>query len=269
MSGVAIAAIVVVACSAAIGQGLCALSGRREWAWWSPGAGFAAMLAIGGVLVRVPGHSKSAAAGIALATIASLLVPSVRRALGAALPEGAPVIVLALLFSVIPFLVWGRTGILGEGINNDSGAHLGTAWWLQYQRGPAPVGALGGALALVGYPDGPHGIMAALSLSVGWISLEHAFDGLLIAVAPLTALAALGLLPPTRRAWRLVAALLAGMSYLALSFQVQASFKETMEGLLVVAVVGATRDLLQDFERHRRWRAGIPLAVLVFASVYI
>ena len=269
MFGVAIAALVVVACSAAIGQGLCALAGRRAWAWWAPGAGFAAMLALAGVLVRVPGHSKTAAGAIAVATIVSLAAPSVRRALAAALPEGVPVVLLALAFSLIPFLVWRRTGILGEGMNNDSGAHLGTVLWLEHGRGPAPVGALGGPLAQVGYPLGPHGIIAALSLSLGWVSVGHAFDGLVVAIAPLTSLAALAALPPARRAWRLIAALLVGMSYLALSFQVQASFKETMQALLVLAVVAGTRDLLDDFDARLRWRAAIPIGVAIAGSVYV
>jgi len=260
---VVVAAIVVVVCSAAVGQGLCALSGRGEWAWWSPGVGFAAVVTLTGVLVRIPGHSKSAAAGVALATLVALAFPSVRRALLHALPDGIPVALIALLASLIPFLVWRRTGILGEGVNNDSGAHLGTAWWLQHQRGPAPVGALGGGLAVVGYPLGPHGLIDAIAL--GRISLEHAFDGMLIAIAPLTALVGLGGLPNARRPARWVAAVLVGLAYLAVSFEMQASFKETIEALLVVTTALCARDVARTGGR----RAVIPLGIAIAGSVYI
>jgi hypothetical protein len=266
MFAVALAAIVVVACSAIVGQGLAAIGGYREWKWWAPGVGFAALLTIAGVGIRVPGHSKGVVLAIAAATIASLAVRSVRRALWEAVPDGIFVTAAALLASLIPFVVWSRAGLLGEGMNNDSGAHLGTAWWLQHKVGPAPVGALGGPLAQVGYPVGPHGLLDALA--VGHISLEHAFTGVIIAVAPLTALVALGGLRRRHRVWRIVAALLVGLSYLALSFQVQASFKETMEALLVLTVVLCARDLVREGEGWR-WRAGIPLGVAIGGSVYV
>lgn len=267
MLAVALAAIVVVACSAVIGQGLCALGGRRDWAWWAPGAGFAALLAIAGVLVRLPGNATTALAGVALALVVSLALPSVRRALVSAVPEGVPPAAFVLLASMIPLFVWGRAGIFGEGMNNDSGAHLGTAWWLQHHLGPAPVGALGGALVQVGYPLGPHGVVAALSLH--GVSLEHAFDAMIIAVAPLTALVALGALRGARLWVRWVAAVVVALSYMAVSFQMQASFKETIEALLVLAVALSTRDLLREPWGASSLRAGIPLGVTIAGSVYV
>ena len=264
MLGIALSALVLVVCSAVVGQGIAALGDRRDWVWWAPGVGFAALLTIAGVLVRVPGHAATVAAGTAAATVAALGVRSVRRALLTALADGVPVVAIAVLVSLIPFFVYGRTGILGEGVNNDPGSHLATAWWLQHHQGPAAVGAHGGAIALVGYPLGAHGLIAALGLGV---SLEQAFNGMVIALAPLTALAALGALGQAGRAARLVAALLVGLCYLAVSFQAQASFKETMEALLVIAVVLGTRDVLA--ERAVRWRAGIPVGVAIAASAYV
>src|SRR5258706_311422 len=166
-----------------VGQGICAIAGRERWAWWAPGVGFAALLVLGGILVRAPGHSKAAGLGIALATLAALASRPTRDAVRSALPDALPVAGFSLLMAILPFLVSGRAGIIGSGINNDSGAHLGTAWWLQHGRGPAPVGALGGALAFVGYPLGPHGIIDAISQNK--LALVHTFDGLVVSVLPL------------------------------------------------------------------------------------
>jgi hypothetical protein len=193
-----VAAVVIIGCSAIVGQGLCVVGGRDLWAWWAPAVGFAAILTLGGILINAPGHSKTTALGVAAATVGSLLSPRVRTALASALPDGLPVAGITLLVSLLPFLVSGRTGILGASINNDSGAHLGTAWWLQHHQGPPPVGALGGPLALVGYPVGPHGLIDALSQN--FVSLVRVFDGLIIVVGPLTALVALGALQGAPRA---------------------------------------------------------------------
>src|SRR3954451_10534970 len=110
--------MVVVACSAAVGQGLCVLGGRRTWSWWAPGAGFAALLAIAGVLIRTPGRSAAAVAGIAVATAASLASRDVRRALADAMADSVPVTLRTVLASIEPSLAYGDTGILGDGINN-------------------------------------------------------------------------------------------------------------------------------------------------------
>jgi hypothetical protein len=262
-----VAAVVIIGCSAIVGQGLCVVGGRDLWAWWAPAVGFAALLTLGGILINAPGHSKTTALGIAAATVGSLLSPRVRTAVASALPDGLPVAGITLLVSLLPFLVSGRTGILGASINNDSGAHLGTAWWLQHHQGPPPVGALGGPLALVGYPVGPHGLIDALSQNV--VSLVRVFDALIIVVGPLTALVALGALQGAPRAARWIAASLVGLCYLAVSFTVQAAFKETMEAMWVIAVVLATRDLVTTVQPDTRWRAGIPLGIMIGGTIWV
>jgi hypothetical protein len=258
-------AAVLVACSALVGQWICVLAGRERWEWWAPGAGFAALLAIAGTLITAPGHAKTAALGVAAATLAALVSRRTRAAVVTALPDGLVVGGFTLLASFVPFVVNGRSGILGEGMNNDSGAHLGTVWWLEHERGPVPVGALGGGLANVGYPIGPHGLTGALSLD--HISIVHAYDAVLIAVLPLTALVALGAFARAPRVPRWIAAVLVGLCYLGVGYTVQASFKETMEALLVIAVVLGVRSVLAD--PAPGWRAGLPIGVLLAGSVWV
>ena len=87
----------------------------------------------------------------------------------------------------------------------------------------------------VGYPVGPQAFVAAVSEGTT-IDLVDAFNGLLIAIPALTALAALSLLahlPPWRRG---VAAVLTGLPYLGASFLAQSGFKETAMALFVVGL---------------------------------
>lgn len=265
MATILLGAAVVVACSALAGQGICTLAGRDRWEWWAPGVGFAWLLVIAGVLIRAPGHAKTAALGIAIATLAPLASRRTRSAIVSALPDAIPVAGFSLLASLLPFVVNGRAGIIGAGMNNDSGAHLGTAWWLIHAQGPQPVGALGGPLVESGYPIGPHGIFAALSLDR--IALVHTFDAMVVAALPLTALVALGALRGAPRLMRWIAAILVGFCYLGVSFTVQASFKETIEALLVIATVLATRDVCAT--PRLGLLSGVPVGLLIGASVWV
>jgi hypothetical protein len=178
-----------------------------------------------------------------------------------------PVAGLALLAAMLPFLVSGHVGIIGTGVNDDMSAHLSTAWWIQRQRGLIPVGALGGQLPLVGYPIGPHGLADALSLNR--LALVKTFSSVIIVVAPLMALVAMAALTHVRRPLRWIGALLVAFSYLTVSYMVQSAFKETTEGLLVITAALAAREILRDFRPEQRWRAGIPLGVVIAASVYV
>jgi hypothetical protein len=261
----ALATVVIVACAAAIGQLVAVLAGRREWVWWAPGVGCAAILAVAGLLIRAPGHAATVAAAIVVLTLLALASPAVRSALVAAIPEGLPVTLVTVGAALLPYAVSGRSGIPGAGDNNDMSAHLTTAWWLQHRIGTDGIGAVGGALTDVGYPLGPHGLAAALSL--GHISLVHTFNAVILVSAPLTALVALGALPPGRRLVRLAAAALVGLCYLAASYMVQSAFKETLEALFLITTVLVAREVVN--RRLAGWRAGLPLGVVAAATVHV
>ena len=163
--------------------------------------------------------------------------------------------------SCLPFVFNERVGVLGEGIyTNDQAAQLYWTDWLQNGFGPEP------AAVKFGYPVGPQAATAIAAEPTG-ASLEHAFDGLLIAIpilAALAALSALSELPPVRR---VIAASLAGLPYLAAAFLAQSAFKETAMALLVLATAIA----LGEWARRgvpKRATLGALLA-LAGASVFV
>src|SRR5438093_777404 len=104
------------------------------------------------------------------------------------------------------------------------------------------------------------GVGFAALLFLGGLVIQapgHSKTAAIVAAAALTALVALGALGGAARPSRWVAALLVGVCYLAASFTVQASFKETIEALLVITVALAAR------ERSVTALAGIPLGIVV------
>src|SRR4051812_2467962 len=164
MLGIALAAAVMIGCSAIVGQAVAVVAGHPRWAWWAPGVGCCLLLALADLLIRTPGRATAVVVAVAILTAAGPISRALPGAVLEALPEAVPVAAITLLATLLPFAVSGRAGILGVGINNDMSAHLTTAWWLEHKLGSPGVGAIGGALPDVGYPLGPHGFAAALSL---------------------------------------------------------------------------------------------------------
>ena len=116
--------------------------------------------------------------------------------------------------------------------------------------------------------------MAATAAESTKAPLLEAFNGLLVAIAvltALTALAALDGLPPGRR---VVAASLAGLPYLGASFLAQSAFKETAMALLVLAFAVALTELgrerpLGDRQPHPRRAMLVALILFTVASVFV
>ena len=104
------------------------------------------------------------------------------------------------------------------------------------------------------------------------VNLVDTFNGLLVAIPALTALAALSLLgglPPWRRG---LAAGLTGLPYLGASFLAQSGFKETVMAMLVVALAIVLHLALRRKDEDReappaRAVVGV-IAVLAAASVF-
>lgn len=185
--------------------------------------------------------------------------------------------VCVVLVALIPFGASGRAGILGVGTNDDLSEHLLAASALQ-----GPHSDIVSKLVHAGYPIAPHALVAAIA-SVTGISIEHAFMGLLVAVPALLALAAAGLIsalcerlgepfrPPPPVALALAGAL-AGVCYLQSAFLAQASFKEPLQSVFLVAFAAAllsASDLTDRTARRHVPVIGIPAAVLAAASVYV
>jgi hypothetical protein len=248
----AVYALAALLCAASLiaGRAVLVALGRREWTWLSAPVGLAALVVVAQPLVRLPGRGATAAAVVAVLLAVGLALawrrPPAERA-AELLRAGLTPALIVIVAASLPFVVNGRVGVLGEGVyTNDHAAQLFWAEWLATGLGAEPRGIE------LGYPLGPQSLAAILAEGTG-ASLETAFNGLLLAIPVLTALASLAVLrdlPPVRRA---IAASLTGLPYLAASFLAQSAFKETAMALFVVGLAVGLADLNQprDVRAHR------------------
>jgi hypothetical protein len=228
MIGTYASAALICLASLLVGRATFTLAGRREWCWIEPAVGFAAIIAVSGLLARAPGHGTSATLGIVLLIVVAAAVVWREREYAAPGALGVGVttaLVIAIVLS-FPFAVSGHWGLLGVGFNNDLGLHLAWAEWLRSGAGPEPD---------PGYPLGPHGLAVATAAFPG-ISLGQAFIGEIFAIGMLTGLTALGALREIATWRRVIGATLVTVCYMAASYFAQAAFKETAEALFVLAV---------------------------------
>ncbi|HVW46212.1 MAG TPA: hypothetical protein VHA76_04100 [Solirubrobacterales bacterium] len=228
MIGTYASAALICLASLLVGRATFTLAGRREWCWLEPAVGFAAIIAVAGILARAPGHGTSATLGIVVLIVVAAAI--VWRERGYAAPGALGVglstaLVVAIVLS-FPFAVSGHWGLLGVGFNNDLGLHLAWAEWLRSGVGPEPD---------PGYPLGPHGLAVAVAAFPG-ISLGQAFIGEILAIGILTGLTALGALGAIAAWRRVLGATMVTACYMAASYFAQAAFKETAEALFVLTV---------------------------------
>ena len=279
MPGTLLVAALILVASVAIGRALMLGFGWRRPEWAAGAVGLAALVVIAPFAVRLPGRGLTAAVvlgaiALACAAVTKRAVPK-RPAAEAredpAGPRAQHLVALCVAAAVIamaclPFLFNERTGVLGEGIyTNDQAAQLYWADWLANGFGPQPNAVS------VGYPVGPQALAASVSEGTG-VDLVDAFNGLLVAIPALTALAALSLLGRLQPWRRGLAAGLAGLPYLGASFLAQSGFKETVMAMLVVALAVILHLALRGADENREQppaRAVVALlALLVAASVF-
>ena len=258
------AALLAILACLLVGRAVMAACGRPRWAGLEPAVGFAAIVAVLGVLARFPGNREGLLAGFGALCLASLLlvISHRRRAGGLSLPRSPWFWVsaaLALMLTAIPFLISGRWGLPGMGYNNDLGLHLAWAESLTSSFGTEPS---------VGYPLGPHGLAATLSLFPG-LSLDSAFIGLLIAIPVLSAMTAWSALEVLGERRRALAAVLVALAYLMASYYAQAAFKETATATLVLAFTMALPHCLPlPAERRDRLKVIGPFLVLLAGILF-
>jgi hypothetical protein len=228
MIGTYASAALICLASLLVGRATFSLAGRRDWCWLEPAVGFAAIIAVSGILARAPGHGTSATLGIvALIVVAAAVVWRHREyAAPGAFAVGLVTAVVVTVVLSFPFAVAGRWGLLGVGFNNDLGLHLAWAEWLRSGVGPEPD---------PGYPLGPHGLAVATAAFPG-IGLGQAFIGEIFAIGILTSLTALAALREIAAWRRVLGATLVAVTYMAASYFSQAAFKETAEALFVLTV---------------------------------
>ena len=260
MIGTYAAVFAVCVASPAIGQAAIALCGVRRWSWLSPAVGLALLCAISWGTVRMPGHGAISAVVVLLLSAAAVFYRW-RRVDGAgeALRVGAPVVLLALAATALPFVAEGHFGILGTSFNPDMSQHLLAADRLAHGQSSQ--------LLHQGYPLGPHATVVALNKGLG-IGLVQGFTGLTVAVAILASLTALTAFRDQPAFFRTPAALVIGLTYLVASYFAQGAFKETMQALFVLAFVLS----LREASRNPAWRElplrFAPAGLLAAGSIY-
>jgi hypothetical protein len=273
MLGVYASAAAILLASLLLGRAGLTLLGLRKRTWLAGAVGFAGLIIVAPILIRLPGRGTSASIVLGVAVIGSALylwrqrpakdADSERSRSRTELLVATAVTLLVVAAASIPFAVNERNGVLGEGIyTNDQAAQLYWTNWLQHDTGPEP-----GAVRF-GYPTGPQSV-AATAADATHADLISAFNGLLIAVAALTALtalAALDTLPPGRR---IVASALTGLPYLAASFLAQSAFKETTMALLVLALAVTLQRLALSMRGVTRGHGPHPRRALAAAGLVI
>ena len=260
MVGTYAAVLVVCLASLAIGQAAIALCGVRQWSWLAPAFGLALLCAVCWATVRLPGDGTISAIVVLVLFVASVFY--LRKQLedgGGALRVGAPVALLALVATALPFAVEGHFGILGTSFNPDMSQHLLAADRLAHGEGSQ--------LLHQGYPLGPHSVVVALTKGLG-IGLVQGFSGLMVAVAVLASLAALTAFRDQPAYLRVPASLVVGLTYMVASYFAQGSFKETMQALFFLAFVLSLREASQNPAWRELPLRFVPAAILAVGSVY-
>jgi hypothetical protein len=227
----------LIALSLLAGRLIMCLLGTARPVWVEGAVGFAALTVLAALLIRLPGRAATAAIGVGVLLLVGVVgargalrpPPGRRGGRAGAHAAGLAVIAIVLVAAMVPFVLEGRAGVLGEGVyTNDHAAQLFWTDWLQNGLGRQP------SAVRWGYPVGPQSLVAALAEATG-TSLVDAFNGLLLAIPALTALAALSLLGHLRPGAQIVAASISGLPFLAASFLAQSAFKETAMAMLVLA----------------------------------
>ncbi len=245
----------------AVGRALTRALGWREVTWLEPAVGFAVLALVGSLTIRAFNGAGGSAIALGLSVAASLaylrgrMLP--RREVGAA--AGAALAATAL--ASLPFIASERLGVLGVGINNDLATHELWAEWLRTQSDPAPVGLING------YPIGLHSLAASLGQVFGF-EMTDAFAGLLIAVAVLTALTAVGPLRDLPAVRRTFACALVALPYMGASAFAIGGFKETAMALIVLAFVVALARLEREWPGDRALAVSLGVLAAGSLSVY-
>lgn len=256
-------ALLFIALAILIGHGLAVLTGWRSPWWPGPAVGLAALIVLASLARELPGGSTTAAVVVLLAGLAGAV--ALFREPRSRLPLSAYAAMAgALVVSAVPFVAQGRVGIPGVSLNNDTSVHMLWAEGLRNERMRELVHEP------EGYPLGPHSLMAALAQATG-LEMHALIIGLLIALMPLMAVVALGLLGHLRHPVAAGAAVLAAFAYLGAAYWGQGSFKEIAQSLFLLATVVLVRDLrvrgAAEGASAVGWRAIAPLGLLAAGSL--
>jgi hypothetical protein len=257
------AAVVIALASVVLGQAICLVCGGIARWWAAPGVGLASLIVLEGAAIKLPGRAVTAAVlGLLLVATATAVVFRRTRLWDAR--RDLVVIAGPLLAASLPFIASGRIGLLGVSLDNDTAQHL---LWAEALRS-ARMAALWGTGS--GYPLGPHSLVAVVGTLLGE-PLDSTLTGLLLAVVPITALVAAGLLRDQTPWRRVLIALPCSMPYLVAAYYAEGAVKETIMAALLLAFVVHLDQIAPRWDRatvFMRWRLLVPALVLAGGAVY-
>jgi hypothetical protein len=264
VSATLLATLGLLAACAATGAALCRVGGLAAVRGAMPALGLAALTTVASPAARVAHGPVLALAVVVALPLAALAARPVRRSLRALAPDGGVVAAVALALLSLPWIAAGHWGILGMGVNNDTPVHLVATRWLVDRAIPQSD-----TLVAAGYPLGPHALAAAVA-ELG-LPLDQALTAVSIVAPVVLALAMLDGLRATPPAARCGLALIAGLSYLLVSYYAQMAFKETIEAVLLVAFAMVLPVVARAAAAGPRAaaRASLPPAVLLAGTVHV
>jgi hypothetical protein len=266
-------ALIIILFSLALGHAICvAVGGPQRW-WAAPAVGLAASIILAEAAIKLPGKAVTAAC-VALLVLAGVTGGLVLRRGSMRVRGGAGVLrarvgdlaigASALLVGSLPFLASGRVGLLGVSLDNDSDLHLLWAEELRSSRMSSLWGTQNG------YPLGPHSLVATVGTTTS-VPLNLVFTGLLVAVVPITAMTAAGVL--AKEAWwrRALAGILCSLGYLLAAYYAEGAFKETILAALLLAFVlhlEQVRARWAEASVITKWRLLVPAVIIVAGAIY-
>lgn len=268
----------LVAVSVLVGEAINLLGARCRAA--GPAVGLSVLIVVSLATIQLPGRVVTAIVALMLVVIAAMAVVIVHWVLATprartdpvspipAVLGGVAVVVtigVSAFGAAIPFIANGTVGLPGVGLDNDTANHL---LFAEELRNPI-VGARYGGLP-TGYPLGPHSLAAAISSGLG-VRTDLAFTALLVGTVIITALVAAAALRSDSAWKRPLVGVLAALLYLVASYYAEGAFKETLVGLLLLALVLHLEEVTREWQTlsRARWKLLIPASLLVAGALYV
>ena len=262
-AGTYVSAGIILLSSLLVGRAILLALGRREGSFLEGAVGFATLILVCSVAIRLPGNEATSVACCAVLVVASIVFLLVRpeSVFGPAFGLAVPVALVSGLLASLPFIASGHIGIPGVGLNNDMAMHLVDVDYLVDPSRPKPQSVING------YPLGPHSLVGTVVSVLGTQPL-WGWLGLLVAIPVLTGITALGALRELAGGWRLLAAALVSVAYLSASVLGIAGFKELIAGMFLIAFALGLREIERSPDGRIAILIGLALITAAMVPVY-
>jgi hypothetical protein len=263
LAGTYVSAGIILLASLLVGRAVLLALGRRHASFLEGAVGFATLILVCSIAIRLPGNEATSVVACAILVVASTVFLLVRTEsiLGPAVGIAIPIAVLSGIAASFPFIASGHIGIPGVGLNNDMAMHLVDVDYLVDPSRPQPQSIING------YPLGPHSLVGTVVSALGTQPL-YGWLGLLVAVPVLTGITALGALRELPGGRRLLATVLVAVAYLSASVLGIAGFKELIAGMFLIAFALGLREVERNPEGRIAILIGLALITAAIIPVY-